>query len=192
MEADDTKDVDESSSKLDFDGDDAVDLCCSVALAGTTGCGRCGATLSVASPPLANERLIVAPVVKQQLCRIQCGGGVRLQDRFCVAFPTKRNSSLDHWPALSALAFCHRCRTDRDTTCASLLHNNSFLVIALKTRSSFRSSTTPTNLVLSREVAWAYLAVSQSAAARRYVESRCLRSIAPLCGGRRGRLLVRR
>ena len=99
MEADDTKDVDESSSKLDFDGDDAVDLCCSVALAGTTGCGG---TLSVASSPLANERLIVhvAPVVKQQLCRIQsdrdaAAAAVRLQDRFCVAFPTKRNSSLD-------------------------------------------------------------------------------------------------
>lgn len=46
MEADDIKGVDESSSKLDFGGDDAVDLCCSVALVGMTGCG---ATLSAAS-----------------------------------------------------------------------------------------------------------------------------------------------
>lgn len=64
--ADDIKDVGESNSKLDFDGDDVVDLCCSVALAWIAGCAAavhvgllCGTTFSVAHA-LANDLLIVA------------------------------------------------------------------------------------------------------------------------------------
>lgn len=140
MEADDTKDVDESSSKLDFDGDDAVDLCCSVALAGVTDSGE---TLSVASSPLANERLIVAPVVKQQFCRIQSdrADAAAFVCRTDSVWPFHRKGTPRWTSALSApWARSHFVIVvDRDTTCASLVRTQHALLfghtIALKTRS---------------------------------------------------------
>ena len=139
--ADDIKDVGESNSKLDFDGDDVVDLCCSVALAWIAGCAAavhvgllCGTTFSVAHA-LANDLLIVArssrnsssrtailsEVFERRLWSFQGG-----RSGFCVAFQSIEKGTPRALPAL-ALAFCQTasgyvaswlvlCASDRDTT----------------------------------------------------------------------------